>query len=395
MFTAANRFSQTPKKRQYYRPGSLLSILSAEQLLMGKAVRVLIQELKTCSQLPEIYFTTLYQEAIDRFAEMVQLLPFEEEGVLAGILNRGIARGVLGVRLYLSQFLQEQDPLTAYAIFTASLFFDLGKLLTHYTVVLVKKKTDEYELNEWQPFSGPMGDQAQYYKLFPKSCNSDLQHEVTSLFARQLLPLEGFLWITSDNQILNEWLLILRGGANTGTGRLCHIFSLIKHEDLQELLSALSQPCVEILEDPAHAEAEKFYHWLRENNNENVYPGVYFLDGQVYVSGQLLQDYIQIKKLQMTADQLRQKVQYLFSFIRNENNKIFRQVNHVEAVKQNHSNQKVNLGFLNHKKLIANGIALPANLILRRHVLQTSYQIHHLPLLAEKKERAVLRSKVT
>lgn len=393
MFTAANRYSQTPKKRQYYRPGSLLSILTAEQLLMGKEVRALIQELKTCSQLPEIYFTTLYQEAIDRFAEMVQLLPFEEEGLLAGILNRGIARGVLGVRLYLSQFLQEQDPLTAYAIFTASLFFDLGKLLTNYTVVLAKKNSDEFELNEWQPFSGLMRDQAQYYKLFPKTCNSDLHHEVTSLFARQLLPLEGFLWITSDTQILNEWLLILRGAANAGTGRLCHIFSLIKHEDLQELLASISQPYAEIIEDPTHAEAEKFYHWLRENNNENVHPGVYCLDGQVYIGGQLLQDYIQIKNLQITAEQLRHKVEYLFSFIRNESGKVFRQVNHVEAVKHNNANKSVTLGFLNQKKT-ANAIALPANLILRKHSLQTTYQIHNLPLLQEKNQRAVVRSQV-
>ena len=393
MFKTNSRFSQRPKTKVYYRPGSLIPVLSAEKLLGTSGLRALMQEIESHIQIPSAYFEVLYLQVIHRFTEMVQLLPLEEDGVLAGLLNRSIARACLLLRQFNNQNEKEQDPLVAYALFTSALLLDLGKILHHFSVTLVLEDDDTNV--EWQPFSGSMVfAKAKYYKLLPKTLNKlGLDQETTALLARQILPSEGFFWLYSDPSVFYEWLLILRGAPIEDLGRLSLIFSLLKHDELLAMVALLEQPIFELAEDQQVEEAELFLAWLKDGIdsgslkvNQN---GIHYFEGELFIESSFFQYYVESQRQSVLVDQLRNQVEKLFksyqSQVTSKDVSIKRSVNHSEFGKKLEKINRINtLGFLNIKKTMSNPVVVPAKLVLKSAMIEAN-QIHALPNLSEKK----------
>ena len=189
-----------------------------------------MQHLQEIAGLPAEHFETFYLRAIRRFAECVQSLPSQANGALQGLLNEGLARGMVALQYHLHEYSeQSQDPLLLFSIFTAGLCRDLGKLITNQRVVLTKE--DGEFLSHWNPFEGSMMGQAEFYKAYPQGKSYQrLNIPATYLLARQVLGKQGFLWLRCMHQVgqglkyLPRWrqwyLWLLPPSVQKVTGRL-------------------------------------------------------------------------------------------------------------------------------------------------------------------------------
>ncbi len=280
-----------------YIEGQVLPVLPAQTLLGKGRYRYVIDELMNYAQLPEQHFEVVYKKLITHFAEFVQLIPNQFHGSLGGLLNMGLARGLLAVKQYIANYGRaELDALNCYAIFSAALLIDVSAAVVNQKVVI----TDEQGsyLTQWRPFVGSMCGLGEYYKLYQSSAAfARLGVSITGMLARQLMPESGFLWISSHWRLFADWLDAINGGGTQG-GRLTHIIALIKLEDILELMNDFKEFDVEAILPNSNEEGEKFCRWLQQGvHDESIAVNtpealVHFLEEGVFVDKQLFKRYI-------------------------------------------------------------------------------------------------------
>jgi hypothetical protein len=280
-----------------YVEGQVLPVLPAEKLLGKGRYRYVIEELKNYAQLPEQHFELVYKKLLTHFAEFVQLIPNQFHGSLGGLLNMSLARGLLAVKQYVANYGRaELDALNCYAIFSAALLMDVSSAVVNQKVVITDMQGSY--LTQWRPFVGSMCGLGEYYKLYQSSAAfARLGVSITGMLARQLMPESGFLWISSHWRLFADWLDAMNGEGTQG-GRLTHIISLIKLEDLLELMKDFKEFDVDAILPNANEEGEKFCRWLQQGvHDESIAVNtsdalVHFLDEGIFVDKQLFKRYI-------------------------------------------------------------------------------------------------------
>lgn len=209
---------------------NLFKILSATELLQEKKYQHFLQELPKLSGLGEQEYNGYYLKTIFNFAEFAQLLPHTAISYFSyagGFLDHGLERcyrALKHCRTYFATVENAQESLTPqqllwiYAIFSASLLLDIGKLCAKIQVTLCNTKGAA--LQNWLPYAGPMTQQKPathyQYEFIPENLRR-LKNLTNSLFARQLLPISGFNWLAGDKAILEAWLAILAEDHTGGT----------------------------------------------------------------------------------------------------------------------------------------------------------------------------------
>jgi|GEM_PF-2881629 len=317
MLSSSFTHLQKAMQNKSYSLGQLLPVWPQSRLLAGSRHQNLIQEIQKLSALPEAHFKVLYRSAISHYAEFVQVIPEEAQSALGGLLNLGLARGVLGLR----QFTEEAggkadaDPLMNYAIFTAGLFFDVAKVVSQQKMV-ISDDGGNY-LREWHPFSGSLVEQgAEFYKMYPYDATiyQALNHQTAALLARQLMPREGFLWLSSDLELLIDWLDTLRGDHAEGGRRIFRALSLIRQEDLLALIKSLNSIPVEVITPKEPQLDDQFFLWFKENwinrafpiNTSDAQVHLVETDGQklLYLNNDLFKRFLETKKISADANKL-------------------------------------------------------------------------------------------
>src|SRR5262245_5715842 len=129
-------------QNKIYQLGHLLPVCPSSRLLTASRLQMLLQEIQQNSALPETHFKDLYRQAVNYYAEFVQVSPEENQGALGGLLNLGLALAVLALRQYVDEAKNkyDEDPLINYAIFTAGLFFDIGKVISQQKIIICNDK---------------------------------------------------------------------------------------------------------------------------------------------------------------------------------------------------------------------------------------------------------------
>jgi hypothetical protein len=209
-------------------------VQSAENLLSAEKRQQHLKAIKSLLNLPPKLYDRLYGKVLNAFAEFVQTLPQTQYGAfsnMGGFLDHGIERAARALSLCLAYFHPEeksfhdvspQEALWIYAVFTAALFLDLGKLAVKYQITLCDKNGTS--IKQWLPYSGVMVGQGDYYKYdFVKENRDNLGRLVTAILARQILlqateedaedgdatGTGGFEWIASNPDVLEAWLSML------------------------------------------------------------------------------------------------------------------------------------------------------------------------------------------
>jgi integrating conjugative element relaxase (TIGR03760 family) len=196
-------------------------ILSADILLATEKRQQCLTEIRNLLSLPDEEFNRVFQIVTENFAEFVQNLPETERSYYAGtggMLDHALERASLSLFLCRTYLLpqdatlssvSESEMLWVYALYTAALVYDIGRLATSHIVTLTDQKG--HTLKSWQPFNVSMTEEkaSHYVYGFKENHYDHMRWQVTVILALKILPKEGFNWIAGDMAVLESWLGLL------------------------------------------------------------------------------------------------------------------------------------------------------------------------------------------
>jgi len=283
-----------------------IPVLSADALLASEKRQHHLKNIKALLNLPPKLYDDLYLKVIRQFAEFTQSLPDTQYGIFAhdgGFLDHGLERASRALSLCLSYFFPQektfqsvspQEALWIYAVFTAALLLDIGKIAVKYDIDICHK--DGEVIKNWLAYDGPMAKQGKFYRFsFLKRNLDNLRRLITGLLARQILEQasdendsknSGFNWIASNPDVLETWLVILQGERRLPmTSFMSSIpiadAQIIEHYFATKLPTHLTNPIANPnslfeahhhnVDDfaPATETAEAFVRWLRDKLASN------------------------------------------------------------------------------------------------------------------------------
>jgi len=239
-------------------------IQSAATLLAPEKRQQLLRNIKALLNLPPKLYDNLYNQIIEQFAEFVQELPENQHGIFAqegGFLDHGLDRASRALSLCLAYFFPQektfhnvsaQQALWVYAVFTAALLLDVGKIAVKYNVSICQK--DGKEIKKWIPHTCSMVAQGKFYKFEYEKENRDvLRRLVTPLLARQILDdatsnvdksnqSAGFNLIASDPVVLEAWLSMLGTEKKIPMTSFMTVIPLADMQTIENYLKALKTP---------------------------------------------------------------------------------------------------------------------------------------------------------
>ena len=219
------KFQQTLNRavpRQTQQKLNQTSVSVAHQLLSQTKRQQLCVKYKHLLSFSEENFQQFAQPLLNNFAEFVQLLPETRNSYYSktgGMLDHALERSYSALEKCRAYFLPgktktgvltQPQTLWAYTLFSAAIFYGIGKIITDLSVEL----TDKYGklIGQWHPLNGSMLKQSSHYNYDFKPPGDDaFKRRLTLLLARQLMPESGFRWIATDNEVLRIWLALLDG----------------------------------------------------------------------------------------------------------------------------------------------------------------------------------------
>lgn len=216
-------FKETEKKSVEHEPSvgnlGIYPVLTATALLSDHRRKEWVQSLVEWTQVKPVSYQLYYAPVLANFAEFVQNLPETQRGFYShagGFLDHGLERTVRVMQLsghYLASnevlpSSDEEKALWHYAVYTASLLFDVGKLVAK-SMVMLRQQAKKIKL--WNPFEGSMLKFATHYSYdFDAENWDELRRHVTPLIAQQIMPELGFGWLSSDKGVLSAWFALLQ-----------------------------------------------------------------------------------------------------------------------------------------------------------------------------------------
>ena len=261
MFVTGHISKKQGASHKIYSAGSVLPVLTAAELFNSSRHQGLLRQLRGMIFMEDDTYEEFYESTLNHFAEFVQVMPRDINGPLSHLLNEGIARATIAIKTYLAAG-GNSDPLVMYAIFTAALFRDVSRVITNHKVV-VCEEGGAY-IDDWQPFASSLVKVTQFYKLYPLApIYQRLDNKLVPLLAKQLMSERAFLWIASDLQLFADWLDVLSGEEGQG-GAVSHTLSLMRQDDILNLINGLVDIPVEMLVGEDTQYGDLFYAWLKE-----------------------------------------------------------------------------------------------------------------------------------
>lgn len=279
-------FQSTPEKKasdlkKFSYHTELIPIQNSARLLSKPALQSVIKKLKILINQPEDHYQYLYYSTLERVAECVQSLPSYKNKTynnLGGMLDLAITRAYLVLSQYrqkypVNKYSPDKMPLKlslwSYALFTASIFYNIGYLATNFFVSICDKRGRNS--SHWNPMQSAMIlTNSSHFRFSFLNTNYDaLASRYTILFAKHLMPVEGLAWIASDIEIMDYWLAILqddeRGGGLFATQVMTAEEKLLLQDS--NFLQLLGIPTREqMLQLQDHERLEKYLHQHHEKN---------------------------------------------------------------------------------------------------------------------------------
>lgn len=215
MFTGSNR----TKGKSTLGNIDIYPILKAEELLLDERRKNWLDQLPDLTSVASVKYQLYYLPVLRNFLEFSQNLPETKQGFYShfgGFIDHGLERTVRAMQLcqsYLhsdveSEKSEEQRALWNYAVYTAALLLDVGKIATKLIVTL---RQHTKKLRIWNPSEGSMFKFASHYSYdFCAENWDELRRQITPLIAKQLMPEIGFSWLSSDKAILTAWFALLQ-----------------------------------------------------------------------------------------------------------------------------------------------------------------------------------------
>lgn len=236
--------------------------LSADKLLSSPLRQQYIKTIwQNVSMEPQM-FNILYKAPIEKYAEIVQLLPASEShhhSHIGGMLDHGLEVMSIATKLRQSYILpqnsapeeqaKQRDVWTAVVIY-AALLHDIGKIAVDIEVVLQNG-------TRWFPWQGKP---AQPYNFrYIKNRDYSLHPVLGCFFANNLIPKEAFDWVASFPQAFSSLMYFISGHPDK-SGVLSKI---IQRADQISVTMALGGDPSKLSEQPKLSFAKQLHIALR------------------------------------------------------------------------------------------------------------------------------------
>lgn len=208
-------------------------------------------------------FETLYQASINRYVEMVQLLPASEShhhSHLGGMIDHGLEVIAIASKLRQSYVLpqnaapedqaKQRDVWTAVVIY-AALIHDIGKVATDLEIVLL-------DGSRWFPWQGV--PKQPYNFRYIKGRDYNLHPALGGFFAGQLIPQEAFGWIAPFPEAFSQLMYF----AANHTDKAGVLGEIVQKADQYSVTVALGGEPTKVAEKPKASFAKQLHIALQE-----------------------------------------------------------------------------------------------------------------------------------
>lgn len=208
-------------------------------------------------------FQTLYREPIEKYAEMVQLLPASEShhhSHIGGMLDHGLEVISIATKLRQSYILpqgaipeeqaKQRDVWTAVIIY-AALLHDIGKCAVDIEVIL-------QDDSRWFPWQGIPAKP--YNFRYIKGRNYDLHPALGGFFATLLIPKAAFDWIAPFPKAFSDLMYFIAGH----TDKAGILSEIIQKADQMSVTMALGGDPNKLAEKPKMSFAKQLLIALRQ-----------------------------------------------------------------------------------------------------------------------------------
>ncbi len=208
-----------------------------------------IEHIKSCTALERAEWEELYVQMINNVATYAQNLPASEahhHSQIGGLLDHTleiamlaarISRGVLFTTQGNETQVGELSQVYVYAVVSAALLHDLGKLITDLDITF-KSQKKEYP---WSPVLGPMPVGAKYtFKMRKDRQRTARDHEhASALLVRSIVPVRGIRWIQEyDGDLFRMWLSTVTGhGQDYGM----EVYECVHKADIESTKRAMNR----------------------------------------------------------------------------------------------------------------------------------------------------------
>ncbi len=209
-------------------PKGLTLTLPAVQLLAKGKRQKHIDDIAKTSHFEAPRFKALCQNLINTLLDYTQELPetsntyFSNPG---GLFDHALSRTKAATELFQKFVLEnpdaklsEEQQLWWYALFSAGLLRGLGKLPLDLSVTLHGRGGQL--IKPWEPLLEPLSTNAHayHYEFENSKYDDDFRKRLNVIFAKQLIPQDGFAWLTSNLDVFSVWLSLLHeDAASSGT----------------------------------------------------------------------------------------------------------------------------------------------------------------------------------
>lgn len=209
MFLKHSKKIEQEIKEERDKEVTIYPILSAIKLLSGSSHRKILQTIATVIATDDFRFEFLYMPLINNFAEYVQGLHDVGKNSLSQLINIGLERAVFVCQEYLKQHGDDNDYVYLYALFSAALLLDLGRVDYNRKVIL-STSTGVF-IKEWQPFLGEsLFSEGNYYKVRQAYNSTEaLTYVATPILAMHVMPELGIICIREHPSLFAAWLATL------------------------------------------------------------------------------------------------------------------------------------------------------------------------------------------
>lgn len=210
-----------PAKPLSTKPLKELTAVTTPNEFISSGKRMdLVQSIQDLSALNLQTFEQMGKSLIHALINYCQLLPETANSYYAlagGIVDFALNRTEAALRLF-NQYLilnesnepSEIQQLWLYALLSASLLQDIGKLQIDYQVQPFNSKGEAFAV--WNPIHQSLHLAGHYYQFSFEADHPEktaLRQRLNLILAQLLMPKEGFDWIASDPEVLAAWLALL------------------------------------------------------------------------------------------------------------------------------------------------------------------------------------------
>ncbi|WED42989.1 conjugal transfer nickase/helicase domain-containing protein [Legionella cardiaca] len=213
-----HRYGKKIKSLNAKSLSDLTRIVQAPLLLAEDKRKVLIAQIREASALEEARYDSLCVSLMHNFVNHCQNLPetansyYSQQG---GFLDHALNRTEAALSLFKQYVIQEgaaelseEQKLWQYALFSAAILQGIAKLQIDFKVELYDNHGQF--LKQWNPLLENLVSVGSHYSYeFQKESDEDFRRRLNLLLARLLMPVSGFSWIASNQQVLAVWLALL------------------------------------------------------------------------------------------------------------------------------------------------------------------------------------------